>query len=535
MNVLNTLSSACFADNPDEPARIARQEIARWDAWLLPVSAESPAGSDPGYDDDFERMREEVNKLSGADTELICTLAEKLLMTVCKDVRVATYYLWARLHKEGGKGLADALALLAGMLIQYQDTLLPERTNSRKAAIEWLAGQRVLDSLSLYPEVERQEFSRAVALLISIQQTLDTRGDIGDPELGPLYSALEKRLALSGGADSVVPQNISSEPARNANTAGLVPGRGSQVQSGRELLDQAKSLAMYLRSQSDGWLAGHRLMKTVRWDTLHQLPPQNHQGCTRLSPPRTEARAQLKRLYLQQSWGELTEQADRLFAEGVNHFWLDVQWYLYQALSKSPSPRDGWADVIKADLKLFLTRLPGLEMLAWEDGTPFADEVTLGWINQQILEESNFPAAGFHPPAEQTDEDSVLALEQEALAQADSEGIEAALRWLQSRPDTGSPRNQWLLHLVMARVADQFARYDLALNLLRDLDCRAAGITLACWEPQYLFEIKARQLQLLRGKSQRSGAGKAGTSPEMEALLAELTALDPVRAAILYP
>ncbi|CNE43083.1 ImpA domain-containing protein [Yersinia pseudotuberculosis] len=50
-------------------------------------------------------------------------------------------------------------------------------------------------------------------------------------------------------------------------------------------------------------------------------------------------------------------------------------------------------------------------------------------------------------------EDGILLLEPEALAQADSEGIEAALNWLQSRPGITTARHQWLLRLVMARAA----------------------------------------------------------------------------------
>jgi predicted component of type VI protein secretion system len=33
-----------------------------------------------------------VNKLSGANTDLICQLAEKLLTTVTQDIRVASYF-----------------------------------------------------------------------------------------------------------------------------------------------------------------------------------------------------------------------------------------------------------------------------------------------------------------------------------------------------------------------------------------------------------------------------------------------------------
>ncbi len=83
-----------------------------WNNWLQPLSADKPAGDDPGYDDDFQQMREEVNKITGADSDLICRLTEKLLTTVTKDIRVASYYAWARLHRDGESGLADGLELL---------------------------------------------------------------------------------------------------------------------------------------------------------------------------------------------------------------------------------------------------------------------------------------------------------------------------------------------------------------------------------------------------------------------------------------
>ena len=49
-------------------------------------------------------MREEVNKLSGADTERVAQLAEALIKQRCKDLRVATYYLWARMQMDGEAG-----------------------------------------------------------------------------------------------------------------------------------------------------------------------------------------------------------------------------------------------------------------------------------------------------------------------------------------------------------------------------------------------------------------------------------------------
>lgn len=93
-----------------------------------------------------------------------------------------------------------------------------------------------------------------------------------------------------------------------------------------------------------------------------------------------------------------------------------------------------------SDLAQLLERSPGLENLAWNDGTPFADEVTRNWIAQQVMmrEDGAWLAGKAAVPTDDATND-VLALEPEALAMADSQGVEAALGWIQTRP--ASPRH----------------------------------------------------------------------------------------------
>lgn len=516
---------------------LAKAHATEWASWLAPISGDSNVGQDPGYDDDFQSMREEVNKLSGADADRVIVLAEKLLKGTCKDLRVLTYYLWARLQRDGEAGLADGLNLLAAMVDRYSVEVLPARPNSRKVALEWLASAKVLDSLTLYPEVVKAEAERTVAALAWLDDVLEQWPVDQRPELGTLYSALSARLAQAGGLDAVVPQFSASHDAANpqatkqAATHGAGPASNT-IRSGRDLLDSGRALASYLREQPQGWLAAHRLMKSLRWDTVHQSPPQDATGRTRLAPPRSEYRAQLKRLYLQQSWNELLDQVERMFAEGVNHFWLDLQWFLYQALSRQPAPSEGWARIVKEDLGLLLERLPGLETLCWDDGSAFADETTREWIDQHVSTQS---VAAWLPAtaASNADEADIMALESEALAQADRDGVEVALSWLDTRPDIHGGRQRWLLRLLMARVAEQYGKSELALHVLGELDATAQRHVLAQWEPARVFEVKARLLKLLRMKAQRSDADKAALGKRMEPLLAALVAMDPVRAAVL--
>ncbi|MEN4930056.1 type VI secretion system protein TssA [Erwinia billingiae] len=538
MASLQTLITTCTDDPAGQQALLLRAsaDAARWDKWLSPISDDSPVGDDPGYDDDFQQMREEINKLSGIDTGLMCELAERLICTRCKDVRVATWYIWARLHRDGESGLAEGLSLLAAMVKRFGDALLPARTNSRKMAAEWLGGGRFLDSLSLYPEVDRTGFERIVAALALLDTGLQQWQENSRPGLGGLYQALENRLVQSGGLHSVVPQNSRpAEDARYGNeSAPAAPApQLKDVQSGRDLLDQARLLVRFLNEQPLGWLSGHHLMKSLRWDTVHELPPLDASGRTRLVPPRTDYCAQLKRLYLQQSWQELMEQAGSMFGEGVNHLWLDLQWYLHQALSRCGAPYDGWADIIREDVRLFLLRLPGFETLAYNDGTPFADEVTLNWINQQIRKEPGGWMGDTPNATPGGNDDDILGLESEALAQADADGIEAALGWLQLRPGITSVRQKWLLRLLMARIAEQHGKNDMALHLLSELLEQAGEILLPAWEPQLIFEARARSLKLLRIKASRSESDKTRLAAEMDRLLAGLIAIDPARAMVL--
>jgi type VI secretion system protein VasJ len=524
---LRTLIARCLGER--DAVSLARLQADHWQSWLKPISAESPVGEDPGYDDDFQCMREEVNKLTGADADLVMQLAKRLLTERCKDLRVATYYLWARLQKDGERGLADGLTLLGALVERYAGDVLPARANSRKMALEWLNSPKVLDCLSLYPEVVSDEAERTVAALAWLERGLDTWPQAQRPSLGALHGALSNRLAQSGGVDALVPQNSA---AHETHAQSAAPGM-TAIKSGRDLLDSGRALAGYLREQPQGWLAAHRLIKSLRWDTVHQTPPHASNGVTRLTAPRGEYRAQLKRLYLQQSWNELLDHVERMFAEGVNHFWLDLQWYVYQALNKQPAPEDSWAAIAKRDLGMFLERLPGLEALCWSDGTPFADETTREWIAQHVCgnrPQQWLPAASAAPAGADAE---ILSLESEALAQADSGGIEQALAWLAARPGIDTGRQRWLLHLLMARVAEQFGKSDLAVHLLGELDGIAHRQALADWEPVLCFEVKARLLKLLRLKAQRNDADKPSLGRRMDALLAALVAIDPVRAAVL--
>jgi type VI secretion system protein VasJ len=501
-----------------EPLPLARQRADAWASWLQPIDSQSPVGEDPAYHDDFQRLREEVNRLSGADTDQVARLAQQLSVHSCKDLRVVTYWLWARLQRDGLSGLADGLSLVAAMLERFATQVLPARPNSRKAALEWLAGSKLLGTLGLHREAGHADAEAIVCALAWLNHGLEAWPVDHRPDLGPLHDALTAHLGQPGGA---APVQSQSTPAPASAPA------ASAIRSARDLLDSGRALAGYLRDQPHGWLAAHRVIKSLRWDTVHQLPVIDASGHTRLVPPRGDYRLQLKRLYQQRAWGELLEQAERFHAEGANHFWLDLQWYLHQALSHQPAPWSSWAEWLARDLGMFVQRLPGVQLLYWSDGSPFADETTREWITQQAaVQRPSLPR-----PVPQAGDQDLLGLEQQALIQAGEQGLDHALAWLADQPGARHGRQRWLLRLAAARVAEQFGNATLALHLFSELDTWAERQGLADWEPNLHFEVKASLLTLLRRKAQRSDADRPALTARMDTLLAALVAIDPASAA----
>ncbi|EIL1431060.1 hypothetical protein LLB57_005281 [Escherichia coli] len=69
--------------------------------------------------------------------------------------------------------------------------------------------------------------------------------------------------------------------------------------------------------------------------------------------------------------------------------------------------------------------------------------------------------------------------------------------------------------------------------MLAELDERATRLTLSKWEPELVFEVKARRLKLLRMKSAKTESDRMRLQPDMEHLLAGLIAIDAARAAVL--
>lgn len=511
-----------------QPTEIAESNLPGWQDWILPVSETAPAGEDISYEDEFQALKEELSKISGIDSGLILTSAESLLKSRSKDLRVAAYLTYGKLKTEGIKGLADSLELICALLRAFEDTIWPRKIVQRKKALEWLCSEKIIDALSITPMDNKPEIERALSALILLQQLVLPVNEAFRPSFNPLLRKFEQVLA--DGSFSFSPAS-SDTPANAPAPASAVQMPAPHVRSAKDLLDQTRAITSYLRQQEEGYLAAYRLARAVRWETITLLPPvDDEQGRTKLSPPRADLKATLTRLMLQQQWQELLERVEIAFLEGANHFWLDLQYYAWQAHSQLGSAYAQLQEVGVQDLSRLLKRLQGIHQLCYSDGMPFAAEATIEWITRTVLAlEVPVPAANSMPAMVEEGADW-QALEAQAQALAESEGVDKAIAWMYSVPNIIGVRSECMRSLLMAKLADRHQKSEWALHLLEKIENDLRRISIGQWEPAFVFEIYAYLCQLLLARLQRKDVDKEALQVKVEQIKAHLMELDPVLA-----
>ncbi len=518
------------------PSDIARASQTQWDAWLQPIvelhpgDVATPAatvGEDPGYDDRFLAIKDQVTKLSDVDDTLIVDNAEHLLKFVAKDVRVAVYYVYGRMRRDGAEGVASGFELLSALIDRFGTELLPARIESRRSALEWLAGATFADRLDRVQGLTSDLLERALSALALITESTTAWPDKARPELGGLYRRFEGRIESPTKADSL------AQIAPPGSTGVTLQTSPAEVASSRDLLDHARQMAKFLREQPQGYLAAYRLMRCIRWDTLTEVPPCDPTSKTRLLPPRAELRAQLKRLLAQKQWLELLDRVELAFAEGANHFWLDLQYYAFVGQEQAGGDYAPVRDLAATDCALMLERLPGFHLLAFSDGTPFADDTTLEWITRYATVRNLERGEALTPVAAQSANTDWAETEAKANDLATEQGLDAAFLWLQKLPAQDGERDRFVRQMVMARVAERADRPDTALHLLTTLNAAALRFDLPAWEPALAFEAKQQLMRLLKVRMARKDADKPALAERIETLTGELTAIDPARAVAL--
>ena len=523
----------------DEGTSITDNNIHRWQEWLEPVSDDHPCGEDVAYTDDFEAIKIELAKLSGMDYRLILDASERLLKRESKDLRVATYYIFASLRDRGLAGFSDGLEILCGLLQKFDQSLWPKKPVQKRNALNWLSGERVLDTLKEVGLSDSTELKRTLSALMSLQHYFDGWEEAVRPSLFPLLQYFEESsvrfssspTSANQNQEAVAPVEQVAMPQIHQESRGSSESLTvTKVNSSKALLDQVRINAAYLREQDDGYWSANKMIRAVRWGGLNGIPPHQN-GQTRLKAPRADLLANLNRLVQEQQWCDLLDKVEAAFLEGANHYWLDLQYYAWQGQQALGGLYLSQVDSSLFELKSLLTRCEGLTGLSFDNGFPFVSADTLKWLEQKVMsstrKQTNSQAiqkAVLEPSSQEENQESYW---QQALLKTQEYGLDAAFAWLETLPEWQTGSGQVKKWLMMARLAVSAQKADWAVKLLEQASKQMQVLTVKEWDRHFTFEVYALWYQLLSENLDNKDIEAVG---QLEFLRTELMQADVVRA-----
>ncbi len=364
-----------------------------------PIRPEQPAGDDVRYDPMYEELQAEVDKppsaAGGTDWEKVAKISAEILSTKSKDLLVASYLAIALIQTKKFEGVEIGCGIYRDLIEGHWDALFPAkaRMRGRIAAIQWWAekAEGVLEHLPKGPYAEARinalngnlrEVDRLLAEYLedapSIRPLLDFAGSLEAITPPPEPKAPEPKPVS---APSRPPEGSTGTPGAEPSVPRAEEGpvevtspETAQSVLGKALGDLAR-VADYYREESLSNAAAFRLARVAAWSAVESLPP-SEDGRTNLPAPYA---ADTLRGLLEAGQDEaLARAAEQNLIENV--VWLDLNFWSSEALDRMGEGYESAAEAIRQETAHLLRRLPGLEELKFDDGTPFAADETRAWL-----------------------------------------------------------------------------------------------------------------------------------------------------------
>lgn len=471
-----------------------------------PVSETSPAGSDPRQSPEYERLLEEIGKLSSlqggaaVDWAAVVGSAASVLEKQAKDIPAAVYLCVGLAHIDGVQGMADGVRVLADMLRQWWDVCFPplKRLRARSNMIVWWRERlaALLDATTEPVSVAVRD--ELLAALTELDATLADRL----PDLPPLRDMLERVQRLEtdappeeAPAPSDVPQApeeaaASPPPPAAAQTpptpeppvapapsapARPLPSPEDEQEAAAQFLAAARAYAaLAFAEEVPRAPAAWSALYAALWGRMDKLPPADG-GTTALPAPPGEELAACRNLLAAGRAAESAAALARLLP--ACPFCLDAQFLLFSALTACRRPHE--AARVLHETRTLAERLPGLTALAFADGSPLASPQTRQWLEASDAP----PPAG---PAAAGEEDVTPA----ARAAASRGDLGAALDLLDDAQRQAGRRTarSFPLRIEQARLLLAAGHGEAAVPLAEELEETIARHALGDWQEDLCLE-----------------------------------------------
>lgn len=473
-----------------------------------PIPGDSPVGASVQYDDDYEAMRSEVQKLDSVEQEpvdwnTVVDTGTDILRARSKHLLVASYMTLGLFELNDYRGLATGLTIIRDLIATFWDDMEPplKRKRGRIEAIFWLAERGGRSALERKPVTDEKEpLEASGALMKEIGTALSQK--LGDeaPTLGDLQRAIQEHLADFEAAAH------AAEAAKRAAAAKAAAGEVelNTPDDARKILAKTrttvKQVCDFLRKTDNSDPVPYRLIRAITWGQLKD-PPPNADGTTQIPAPAPEQAARLADLHMKQDWANLIEGSEAAF--GAAALWLDIHRWAALALAGLGPTHKAASDAVVLETAMLITRLPDLTKLKFANGAPFASSDTVMWLDSDVksrLGEAGEGRGAMVPVGGGDNAPEGLAEKTgDARRLASGGNLPQAIRLMQEgMAATGERRGQFLWRLALARLCLDSGKPTLASPLLEELEALIQRHDLEAWEPPLCLSVYTALLDARR-------------------------------------
>jgi len=451
-----------------------------------PIPGDAPAGIDMKYEDLFQTLKAEVDLLGAAtgdvDFDKIVELATQILSEKSKDISVASYLILGLTRTAGYAGIAEGIAAVRAVTETFWEGAFPplRRIRGRQAALQFVAERTsawIQDNKA--EPGDRESLTHAQTEAEALQAFVTEAMGEDAPAFSGLVRELREQLRR---LPKPKPPKPDSPPAKEANASAPADASSSSAPapppaSGGDATfstpSEAESVVMKVATflqEADPYNAtAFALRRAIRWNGLTAPPPTGV-----IPAPPGHRLSALAGLLAASNHPAMISQGEGTFPQAPYHFWLDLQRLIAASLKALGPPAAAALAVVETTTSAFVARFPSLPSLSFQDGTPFADPMTLAWLDDIAPSEGD---GGGSDEATAASQEAI----REAKEKASSGDVPGAIAALMA--DAGAPRDRFERTLTAAELCLGAGRADVALGLLEDADTAIQTHRLDIWDP----------------------------------------------------
>lgn len=509
------------------------EEIAAYAQTLkAPVEGTSAVGADLSYDPDFEQLKGEIDKLTSMSGEQpnwseIAVMGEELLRERSKDMRLLAWCAVARLKTRGLKGFGEGLAMMTEVCREFWDPMFPpaKRARARGNLAGWLADQAAAYFAGNdVPPSERETLAAVEQLSRDLDALLSEKLKQDHPGLGGLLGALRDQLrrmpaeAPPAAAPQPAPQAAAAAPSAALPAAPATPvadapaaapaaaaapaPQAPKVSGSADVLPALRALgksicecAMHLRKEDPAQAWSYSLQRTGLWLAV-KAPPPAEGGKTRIPPPQQPQVKKLESLAAGEQWMELLNTAEGMTSTYL--FWFDLHRWVVLAMDRLGALFLESREAVVAQTLAFVAKFPALPELQFADGTPFADPATRSWLEEHQKQVGGGGGGGGSAQVDEEEQELQARFEQAKEMASSGKVVDALALGIQLAERGADLRSRFRSRLMVAQMALQGGKPDVARALLEGLLEVASEHVLQRWEPQLCAQLYSHLLMARR-------------------------------------